>query len=194
MKAATFLWFKSRAQQYIYSHQYQWPVFVNQHFVTRDCFLCNGNIWEKIMEVGARVEIWQRWRGGLGGWCMYCRVTTDPCLFLPVMVKPAEVLNFTFLKYTQNMHMYTDMVSINSNPNFLTTLCILPADPSLYPILSKQMSSWLRFKLPVLPVYPVQHLFSSCSHAHLCDICVWVYWAKCHPCAYAVVLTDLLWQ
>ncbi len=65
--------------------------------------------------------------------------------------------------------------------------------PSLHPILSKQMRSWLRLKLPVLPVYPVHHLFSSCSHAHLCNICVWLRWGICRPSVYAMVPTDLQW-
>lgn len=119
--------------------------------------------------------------GGLGGRCVYCWVITDPCLSLPWMARAAEVPHFTFFKIHTNMHWHTHLHILTWYPWPPTPISrppLYPAcwslHPSLHPILSKQMRSWLRLKLPVLPVYPVHHLFSSCSPAHLCNICVWL--------------------
>lgn len=128
-----------------YAHGYQWPGFCKPVFRDeRDCFLCNVNLWEKIVEVGGSLEKWQRLRERFR-W-VYCSVTSDPCLSLPLMVKAAKVPHFTFLKYTQTCtgkRIYTHWHGIHDlQPQIPDPLCILPADPSIPPFIRFCPNRW----------------------------------------------------
>lgn len=146
-------------------------------------------------EVGGREAKWQRLRGRFR-WAL-CVLLGDhwSVPFPPPNGQGCWSASFHLFKiHTQactGTRIYTCRHGIHDpQPQFPDTP-LYPAWWSLHLILSKQMRSWLRLKLPVLPVYPVHHLFSSCSHAHLCNICVWVCLAI-YPSVYAMVLTDLL--
>lgn len=102
--------------------------------------------------------------------------------------------SFHLFKIHTNMRRHTcpwPPTAISRPPLYPACWSLQPPPPH-HLILSKQMRSWLRLKLPVLPVYRVHHLFSSCSHAHLCNICVWICGVYVVS-VYAMVLTDLLW-
>ena len=164
------------------------------------CFLCNVSPREKkkLVEVGGSVEKWQRLRGRFR-WAL-CVLPGDhwSVPFPPLNGQGCWSASFHLFKIHTNRHTHSHTPTCYPwPPTPISRPPLYPAcwslHPSLLPTLSKQMRSWLRLKLPVLPVYPVHHLFSSCSHAHLCNICVWVCRGICRPSVYAMVLTDILW-
>lgn len=165
-------------------------------------FSCNiSPLEQNCREIEGRLEKWQRLRGR--SWWVLCVLLGDhwSVPFPPLNGQGCCSASFHLIKIHTNMHRDTHLHTLTCYPWPPTPISrppLYPAcwslHPSLHPVLSKQMRSCLRLKLPVLPVYPVHHLFSSSSHAHLCNICVWVCWGICRPSVYAVVLTDLLWR